>query len=588
MTIESVTSTELRDPPSDLSPFHAGLSEFEDDSELPLADRARPLVASHSQQGIWLAASVADDADRSLVASHSYRLRGHADVQALNDALNSVVVRHEVLRTGFVFHENELYQRVYPAEPANLDVVEMLNTSNESLTSAMHDFYRTTIDLERGPLLRWRFLRVAPDDHILMLLIHHIANDGWSMGILHDEISQLYALAIENGTLGSAELAHHYRTQELPVQYTDYAVWQRSVAETGGFDDDLSFWQDHLRGAPQVMELPLDSPRGSMRSFVGDAVIKECPAELMEKIRSVALDLNVTPFMLQFAAFQAILSSWTGQQDMILGVTLANRALPETERLIGYFVNTLPIRSVMHGQERFSAVLERTRVALMSSYDHAGVPFELILSKVRIPQAASVKPLVQVSVASHQELTEPLSLRNVVVEYLEPDRLDAQQDLILYLTAHGEEAGICLRYNCDLFSRSTIEDLAQCYLDGLAIVCAEPLTLLSEIRVPRRREAVGILEQCSETTATNMPTAAASPAEELVADIWREVLAGAELSPDSDFFALGGTSLAALRVVGRLSRLLGTRVPVRTIFEHSTLRTLAAHFEHLTEAAIAT
>ncbi|MEU7484721.1 condensation domain-containing protein [Streptomyces sp. NPDC042319] len=555
---------------------------------VPLADRTAPLRASHAQQGMWLAQEVAGDDDRALTAPHGYRLTGPLDVDALAAAFGAVLARHEVLRTHFTLEQGQLRQVI--AAPSAFALVPEEVADEAELAEMRRAFTREPFDLARDPLLRARLFRLAPDDHVLVAVFHHIANDGWSMDIFHRELAALYAAAVSLPSVTDPDvLADVAELPELAAQYPDYAAWQRALADDEGeHEAALDHWRARLSGAPALLSLPTDRPRPPFRSSIGGRVEHVVPRATSAAVGDLALAQGTTRFAVQFAAFQALLAAWSGQNDLVTGITTANRALPETEPLIGFFVNVLPIRAACTPDEPFADFLARTGRGLIDAYKHDDLPFELLLEKLDLPRSAGHNPLVQVTVASHEELTTPMALPGVTVEHLPPEDLDVQEDLTLYLTSGDQDVRVHLAFRTDLFDRSTIDELGRAYLRLLDSAAAHPSRTLRELTdgtaVPgaTRRTGEPVPGTAPETAAGTAPK---GPVEELVAEVWSAVLGSGPLHREANFFLCGGTSLAATRVANRLSEETGLRIPVRTIFKHSGLAALAEHLTALIREA---
>ncbi|MER7046435.1 condensation domain-containing protein [Streptomyces jumonjinensis] len=572
---------------------------------LPVADRGRPLPASHAQRGMWLAQEVAGHENRSLTAVHSYRLTGPLDLDALRTALDVLVARHEVLRTGFALREGELHQVI--GAPAGLDTAVVDTAGDAELTALVRAVADTPFDLGRGPLLRVRLFRLDADTHVLCAVFHHIANDGWSMDVFHRELAALYGAAADlPGVSDPATLADLADLDELAVQYPDFAVWQHARAQDPGTHADaLAYWRTRLADAPPLLLLPTDKPRADVRWGTGDRVGFRIPAETAERAAKAASAHGTTLFTFQYAAFQALLAAWSGQTDVVTGITTANRTLPETEPLIGFFVNVLPLRSAYRPAISFAGFLTETAASLIDAYRHEALPFELLLEHLDTPRAAGHNPLVQVTVASHQELTASLSLPGLGVEYLSPERLDVQEDMTLYLTSTEAGTRGDLDFRTDLFERSTVAALAEAYLRFMGLAAEDPTTTLGTLAAradlpgraagdptpPRDRRAAGD----PASPRDGRPAAAApdsapagddpltSPTERLVAGVWQDILGCGPLGPEDVFFKNGGTSMAASLVANRLSEQFGPGVTVRArdVFLHSRLGALAARLDEL-------
>ncbi|BFO18426.1 hypothetical protein SHKM778_48140 [Streptomyces sp. KM77-8] len=255
---------------------------------VPRADRERPLPASHAQQGMWLAQQVAGDDDRSLTAPHAYRLTGPVDVGALAAALGAVLARHEALRTGFVVLQGKLSQMV--ADPAPFRLVPEDVAGPTELEAALEEFTRLPFDLERDPLLRARLFRLGAQEHVLVAVFHHIANDGWSMDVFHRELAALYDAATELPSVTDAKvLADVAELAEMAVQYPDFAVWQRSLADDeASHEEALTHWREVLAGAPALLALPTDRPRPAVRSSSGDRIVFTVPPTVSAAVAELA------------------------------------------------------------------------------------------------------------------------------------------------------------------------------------------------------------------------------------------------------------------------------------------------------------
>jgi len=582
---DSFTMTDQQ-PEAKVDLLHEWLDRMRDappGNAVPRADRTAPLRASHAQQGMWLAHQVAGDGDRALTAPHAYRLTGPLDVDALAAALGAVVARHEVLRTNFTMQQGHLCQVIADQAPFALVPEDTTDPAE-----ARRTFTRLPFDLERDSLLRTRLFRLAPDEHILVAVFHHIANDGWSMEIFHQELAALYAAAVSLPSVTDPDvLTDVAGLDELAVQYPDFAAWQRALADDGTeHKAALDHWRERLSDVPALLDLPTDRPRPPSRSSTGDRVEHVIPAATSTAVAALATAQGTTRFAVQFAAFQALLAAWSGQNDVVAGITTADRTLPETGPLIGFFVNVLPIRARLTPDETFADFLSRTGRGLVDAYKYGDLPFELLLEKLDLPRSAGHNPLVQVTVASHQELTAPLALPGVTVEHLPPDGLDVHEDLTLYLTSGDSDVLVHLAFRTDLFDRATIDELARAYLRLLDRVAAQPTLSVSELTAqaavpgPAGRPAAQ-----SEPETTDAGTPPQGPVEELVAAVWSELLGSGPLAREANFFKCGGTSLAATRVANRLSEETGIRVPVRAVFRHSDLAALAEHLTGLIRVA---
>lgn len=552
------------------------------------ADRRGPLPASHAQRGMWLSQEILGEDDRSLMMPHAYQISGELDFGALVAALTAVIARHEVLRTGFIEDSADLRQVTRTPVPMELGLESVDGCAD--LVARMRAYEQLPFDLRSDALMRARLYRLAAAEHVLLVVFHHIANDGWSMDVFHRELTALYDVAVVLSREAESDvLVEAAGLPDLAIQYADYAAWQWESAKSGRFDAALGYWRTSLDGAPALLDLPTDRPRPAVRTSAGDRVAFTVDADTTEAVARTASAQGTTPFAVTFTTFQLLLSLWSGQADVVTGVSAANRALPETESLIGFFVNVLPIRVAYPAECTFAEALSHASLALLESYTHQDVPFELLLEELTIPRSAAYNPLVQVTVASHQEFTASLRPTGLTVEKLPRHALDVHEDLTLYLTSGTDAINCHLTFRVDLFDRSTIERLGAAFVHLLDLVCADPQVspqaLAGRLQLPsRRRHAACVGEPGPTPESDSTPS---REVEQLVVAAWESALGAGTAEDGRSFFLAGGTSLAAVRLANRLSVQLGFMVPVRAIFRHSDLPALTRHVEDLIRAAMA-
>src|SRR5205807_4663904 len=288
---------------------------------------------------------------------------GHLDISALEQSLNEIIRRHESLRTSFGTFEGQPVQVIAAAEWVGLAVIDLSGFGEEEREAAglrlAQEEAQRPFDLARGPLLRVSLLRLAEQEHIALLTMHHIISDGWSVGVMIREVAALYEAYVGGGTSPLAE---------LPIQYADYAVWQREWLSGIVLDEQLAYWKQQLGGELPVLELPTDYTRSALQSFEGGREHLRLPAELSEGLRAVSRSEGVTLFMTLLTLWQVLLSRWSGQDDVIVGVPIAGRTQVEVEGLIGFFVNTLPLRADLRGEPSFRELLRRVREVTVGAY----------------------------------------------------------------------------------------------------------------------------------------------------------------------------------------------------------------------------
>ncbi|WP_329006338.1 pyoverdine non-ribosomal peptide synthetase PvdD [Pseudomonas aeruginosa] len=467
-----------------LEAFAQGLERTTDAvSTIPLADRQQPLALSFAQERQWFLWQLEPESAAYHIPS-ALRLRGRLDVDALQRSFDSLVVRHETLRTRFRLEGGRSYQQVQPAVSVS---IEREQFGEEGLIERIQAIVVQPFDLERGPLLRVNLLQLAEDDHVLVLVQHHIVSDGWSMQVMVEELVQLYA-AYSRGL----EVA----LPALPIQYADYALWQRSWMEAGEKERQLAYWTGLLGGEQPVLELPFDRPRPARQSHRGAQLGFELSRELVEAVRALAQREGASSFMLLLASFQALLYRYSGQADIRVGVPIANRNRVETERLIGFFVNTQVLKADLDGRMGFDELLAQARQRALEAQAHQDLPFEQLVEALQPERNASHNPLFQVLFNHQSEIrsvTPEVQLEDLRLEGLAWDGQTAQFDLTLDIQEDENGIWASFDYATDLFDASTVERLAGHWRNLLRGIVANPRQRLGELPLldaPERRQTL--------------------------------------------------------------------------------------------------
>ncbi len=441
-----------------------------DREELPIERVARTedLPLSFTQQRLWLLEQLSPG---SAVYNLStvLRLNGPLDTAALEKSLSEIVRRHEVLRTSFPVRAGQPVQLIAPPQHLSLPLHDLRHLADEQLEAETarltHEVSRQPFDLARGPLLRTSLLRLRDEEHLALVTFHHIISDGWSMGRLVDEVAALYTAFSEQQPSPLAE---------LPIQYADYAVWQRQWLQGERLDAQLAYWQRQLGGTLPVLDLPTDRPRPAVQSFRGANQWLHLPEELTAALKKLCLQEGVTLYMMLLAAFQTLLHRYTGQDDILIGSPIANRRRAELEPLIGCFINTLVLRGDLSGNPTFRELLTRVRELSLAAYTHQDVPLELLAETLQPERQANYAPFFQVVFALQNAPLRSLELPNLTLSSLEFDNGVTQFDLILSLTeASGQLKGM-LTYSTDLFDADTIGELLKHFRLLLESVVTNP------------------------------------------------------------------------------------------------------------------
>ncbi|HCF3580086.1 TPA: pyoverdine non-ribosomal peptide synthetase PvdD, partial [Pseudomonas aeruginosa] len=499
-----------------LEAFAQGLERTTDAvSTIPLADRQQPLALSFAQERQWFLWQLEPESAAYHIPS-ALRLRGRLDVDALQRSFDSLVARHETLRTRFRLEGGRSYQQVQPAVSVS---IEREPFGEEGLIERIQAIVVQPFDLERGPLLRVNLLQLAEDDHVLVLVQHHIVSDGWSMQVMVEELVQLYA-----GYSQGLDVV----LPALPIQYADYALWQRSWMEAGEKERQLAYWTGLLGGEQPVLELPFDRPRPARQSHRGAQLGFELPRELVEAVRALAQREGASSFMLLLASFQALLYRYSGQADIRVGVPIANRNRVETERLIGFFVNTQVLKADLDGRMGFDELLAQARQRALEAQAHQDLPFEQLVEALQPERNASHNPLFQVLFNHQSEIrsvTPEVQLEDLRLEGLAWDGQTAQFDLTLDIQEDENGIWASFDYATDLFDASTVERLAGHWRNLLRGIVANPRQRLGELPLldaPERRQTLsewnpaqrecavqGTLQQRFEEQARQRPQAVA-------------------------------------------------------------------------------
>ncbi len=396
------------------------------------------------------------------------RLQGPFEPRLLEQSLNFVIGRHEVLRTTFRNGEGQPVQVIAPALALSLPCIDLSDVPVAEWEDTVQRYFavesRRPFDLVEGPLIRGQLLRFAPEEHILLLTLHHIVSDGWSMGVLVRELTASYR-ALAEGAAPSLPA--------LPLQYADFAAWQRAWLQGEVLNAQLAYWRERLDGAPERLALPTDYPRPSGPHFEGASLAFDLPPELTEALQALSRRQGATLFMTLLAAFGALLARYADQDDLLIGTPIAGRNRAELEELIGFFVNTLVLRVDLSGRPTFSQLLARVRERALEAYAHQELPFEALVEALHPERALDRHPLFQVwfSVQHH---TAPLAHGPLRVEPLEFPVESSKFDLSFTLVEEREGISGTLVYNTALFTRETMARFLEHYRTLLDEVVAAP------------------------------------------------------------------------------------------------------------------
>jgi amino acid adenylation domain-containing protein len=448
---------------------------------------------SFAQQRLWFLAHLEPSSPVYNIPA-AFRLVGSLNVVALEQSLNEIVRRHEALRTSFAAVDGQPIQIIAATLSLTVPVVDLScmaedERESEALRLASEEA-RQPFDLSQLPLLRVRLLRLSEAEHILLLTMHHIVSDGWSLRILFRELSALYRTFSQGKRSPLAD---------LPIQYADFAVWQREWLQGQILENQLTYWKQQLNQLLPALELPTDWARPAAQTFCGARQSRVLSCAVTEALKALSRREGVSLFMTLLAAFQVLLHRYTGEDDIAVGSPIANRNRPEIEGLIGFFVNTLVLRSNLSGNPSFRALLRQVREVCLGAYEHQDLPFEKLVEELEPQRDMSRNPLFQVMFSLDQEAIYDFELSDLKLTALKLERGLAKFDLTLFMSEGQRQLRAEFAYNTDLFEGGTIArmlDHFQTLLEGIA---ANPDERLSDLPLLTAGERHRVLIDWNDT-----------------------------------------------------------------------------------------
>jgi acyl-CoA synthetase (AMP-forming)/AMP-acid ligase II/acyl carrier protein len=586
---------------------------------IPSRGGALPYALTVAQQRIWFFRELAPGVPL-YNESEAVRLFGELSFDAMERALNAIVARHEVLRTTIQATEERPMAVVHENWPLRIKRVDMSSLApahrEAEVKRLLTEEPRRPYDLEAEPAIRATLLRLGPREHVFILMMHHIICDRWSMGVLWRELAALYQAFSRGKPLA---------LPPLPIQHGDYAVWHEQRAGETGFVEDLAYWEDNLSGAPQLLELPTDKPRPPVQSYRGARHRVWLNPALAEALRNCSRLEETSLFTMFAAALNTLLHRYTGSEDILLGIPIADRDREELQPMIGFLIDTHVLRTQLSGSMTFRELLARVQKGLLALYRHREVPFDQVVSQIRVERNLSYSPLFQV-VINWRDRDQQLSfigLDGLAIESLLADSRTSKFDLTLSLTDGGED-GIQLevQYSTDLFNEARIMQMLGHYQTLLESVASNPNRRLSELSILTAEELQQVLykrnhahaefprdkciqelcevqvEQTPEADAALFEGRKALPPPEPVraaeddgymaprgeferclCESWGAALGLGRVDIRDNFFHLGGDSLLAEKVTSALRGEFGIDLEVAVLFDHPTIEELARVLE---------
>jgi acyl carrier protein len=491
-----------------------------------------------------------------------WRIEGRVEAQLLENSINEVIARHEILRTTYALSGEQPVQIIAEKLNLPLEIVEL--NSDSDFENFVHQKTRETFDLLNGALLRATLIRQNEVEHLL-LVFHHSISDGWSVGVFLKELSEFY----QGNSL-----------DKLPIQYSDYALWQQNWLKTNDYQNQLKFWTAQLNDAPPLLELATDFPRPSVQRYQGQQLSAFVSPELTDKINQFSRQEGVTPFMTLLSAWQLLMWRYSGQEQIVVGTPIAGRTKTETENLIGFFVNTLPITGDLSGNPSFKELLQRTKEKALGAYANQELPFEKLVEELNPERSLSYSPIFQVMFALQNSSATEEKLGDLKLERIKLPSQTAKFDLSLDVFEETDGLTLWIEYDTDLFAEETIEKMLLQYQNILHALVYQPASRLSEIveiDVKQREFSSFSTKRIVENECLPLTT----PTQKVIAQIWQTLLPQNKIGANSDFFDLGGHSLLALKVIMRLRAHFDLEIPLRKIFEHSTIESLSTKIDQM-------
>jgi amino acid adenylation domain-containing protein len=556
--------------------------------------RAKQQLAplSYPQQMLWIVNQVHPSVPCYNIAE-SFQIEGDLNVDAVQWGLTQIVRRHEALRTRFFIQAGEPVQHVDKPWNFPLPVIDLRHLDDsvreQHAQQLMVQKAREPFHLAKGPLLRALLVRIGPQTYKLMVTVHHIATDGWSQSLLWSELGVLYA------AFGKADSL----LPELPFQYADYAVWQRDWIDEERLQRDIGYWKLQLANMPPEIGLPSDRPRPPIMTFRGAREPVEINGSLLKALKKIGHAEGATLFMLLLAAFKILLAQYSGQEDIVVGTAIADRRQIETENLIGFFINTLVLRTSLAGNPRFTDLLQRVKSVALEAHWHQDLPFPKLVEHLGASHALNSNPLIQVMFVLENAPLATLSLPGLQVTSVPMDIGTCICDLLLSFTEVREKLTGFIEYSTDLFDRSTIQRMIGLYLTLLETVIADPERDIENLKehLPEYMVPATIVERKSDRKRQPKPVLAArekvytgprNSTEETLCKLWADVLKLQRIGIHDNFFDSGGHSLLATQMMSRIAHGFEVEMPVRVLFESPTVAELAVRLDQHRAAATAT
>ena len=514
-----------------------------------------------------------------------WRFHGNLDRSVLALSVREIVRRHEILRTTFDTDAGQPVQVVAANSMIEMPLVDLSNVDSSEREEEAYRIAtaeaRASFQLAIGPLLRLKLIRLSADDHVLVCVMHHIVCDGWSLGVFARDLSALYE-QYSNGQPSSLV--------DLPIQYGDYAKWEREWVRDTLLVNQVEHWRQRLTGAPVCLSLPTDRPRPSEQTYDGANQVRLVPQELIGALTVVGRSQQATLFMVMLAVFKIVLHCCAMADDIVVGVPAASRGRVELEDLIGLFVNILPLRTNLFGDPHFNDFLCRVREAALDAFDHADLPFERLVEELNPPRTLSYNPIFQVMYSAVKAAKSP-KIGGVVATPYVFNSGTSLFDLSMEFTEDTQNRSwIGIQYSTSLFDARRIARMLDHYLLLLEAIAGSPDRRISELaallNVDHKAASAGPPpfshderhRASCEPQVSHHSDESVEPGnalEQILIRIWQRVLGVSKVGIRDDFFDLGGHSLLAAHLMSEVEKVVGRKIPLSTLFRSATIQSLA-------------
>ncbi|GGH50414.1 hypothetical protein GCM10008014_15510 [Paenibacillus silvae] len=466
------------------------LEEKRKDTErVPSRIQKRPLgryiPMSYAQRALWIADQL-DPGSAVYNISLAMRLKGNLNVSAMESSINKIMLRHEALRTILKNKNGDLIQEISPTFHIPLSEKDLSHLSPDILENELQKILKehgeVPFDLSNGPLIHTKLIKLGNHEHVLSVVVHHIVFDAWSLMIFLQELRFFYT---EN-------LQQKDELEELSIQYGDYTTWQHEMLDSKSIQSQLLYWKQQLKGAPTFLQLPTDRPRPEVQTFQGKQLYFILPEKLMDDLNDLSRQEDATIYMTLLTAWVTLLYRYTGQEDIVLGSPTAGRNL-ETQNLIGFFVNTLAIRTNLSGDPSFRELIRQVRLTALDAYKNSEIPFEMIVDALKLERSTSYSPLCQVKFIYQNVPGMYLQLPELDVQFLQTDTGTAKFDLMLDVTESPYGSGGRIEYSSELFLDETIQLMKNHFMNLLQSIVENPDQKIGALSIISEHERKGRL-----------------------------------------------------------------------------------------------